>query len=95
MLEFLGVMSRRPLLPSLARPLQGLLVRAAVQNTPAWTRQLLGLGDEWTLRNWESALIRAAAGLADRTAFPAHPAVQACRRLGLPGDYLYRRHRGA
>jgi uncharacterized protein (DUF2236 family) len=86
--EFLTIMRSAPILPLLFRPMQYLLVRAAVDLTPRWARTILGLNGQG-LRFWEAEPIRQAAAFADRLVLECHPAVQACRRLRLPADYLY------
>jgi uncharacterized protein (DUF2236 family) len=88
--EFLSIMRTAPIVPLALRPVQQLLVRAAVEITPPDVRSLLGL-QRSGLRSWEHALIRQAGALADRVVLDSSPAVQACRRLGLPADYLYSR----
>ncbi|MBI1181456.1 MAG: DUF2236 domain-containing protein [Alphaproteobacteria bacterium] len=88
--EFLGIMGRAPALPRPLGPLQRLLVRAAVELVPARLRALLGLAGRG-LRPWEAPLVRRAALASERLMLPSSPAVQACRRMGLPADYLYRR----
>jgi len=88
--EFLDIMRRAPVLPGALRPLQRLMVRAAVQATPGWIRKQLGLGRSHGLRLGQAAIVRKAGAMADRIILPSSPAVQACRRLGLPEDYLYR-----
>jgi uncharacterized protein (DUF2236 family) len=87
-LEFLALMRRAPVLPLPLRPAQHVLVRAAVDLTPHWVRTILGI-EELRLRAWEAALIRQAGAFADRVVLESSPAVAACRRLGLPADYLY------
>ena len=87
--EFLAIMRRAPILPSALRPVQGLLLRAAVGVVPGWARDLLGLGASWRLRRWETRLLRAAGALADRVQLDGSPPVQACLRLGLPAGALY------
>jgi uncharacterized protein (DUF2236 family) len=89
--EFLAIMRRIPALPAPLRPLQGPMIRAAVSILPGWLVSRLGLGATWTLRPSERWMLRRLGGLADRTPIPGSPPVQACRRLGLPSDYLYRR----
>jgi len=89
--EFLDIMKQTKILPGPLRPLQGMLIRAAVDILPGWTRELLGLDARWNLRGWERALIRAAGSATDRLAVSPSPAVQASVRMGLPADYLYRR----
>ena len=89
--EFLHIMRTTRILPPLLLPVQPLLVRAAVSLTPSWVRDRLGLGDDYGLRAWEGVLVRQGAALADRIMLESSPAVQACLRLGLPANYLYRR----
>ena len=89
--EFLGIMRRAPVLPPALRPLQGMLVRAAVDLLPPAERACLGLSPREGLRPWERPLLRALGRLADRLVLRDGPAARACLRLGLPADYLYRR----
>jgi len=86
--EFLAIMRSAPILPLPLRPVQHLLVRAALDQTPYWLRTILGLNG-YGLRAWELAVIRGAGELADRLIVETNPAVQACRRMRLPVDYLY------
>jgi uncharacterized protein (DUF2236 family) len=88
--EFLAIMREAPILPARLRFAQRLLVRAAIELTPPAIRGKLGLGDEG-LRFGERAAVTLAGKFADRLVLEASPAVQACRRLNLPADYLYRR----
>ncbi len=90
-LEFLAIMRTAPVLPLALRPLQHVLVRAAVELVPRWLVTKLGL-EGFGLRSFEAELVRRAGALADRIVLNANPAVQACRRMGLPADYLYARH---
>jgi uncharacterized protein (DUF2236 family) len=90
-LDFLAIMRAAPVLPGVLRGAQGLFVRAAVEIAPPWLRADLGLGPRYGLRRGEALLVRAAGRAAERLVLRTHPAVQACRRLGLPDDYLYRR----
>jgi uncharacterized protein (DUF2236 family) len=86
--EFLAIMRSAPILPLLLRPAQHLLVRAAVDLTPRWAQRILGL-DGHGLHPWEAEVVRQAGAFADRFVLASSPAVQACRRLRLPADYLY------
>ncbi len=88
--EFLRIVQRIPALPRPLRPAQALLVRAAVQLVPPAVRERLELGAAWSVAPWEARWIGRAARGVDRWHFRAGPAVQACRRLGLPDDHLYR-----
>lgn len=87
--EFLRIMRRVPALPAPLRPLQGVLIKAAVQVIPAWLRDRIGLGEDWNLAPWQLSVVRHAGDATDRLILGTNPAVQGCRRLGLPDDYLY------
>jgi uncharacterized protein (DUF2236 family) len=89
--EFLEIMRAAPIAPWPLRPVQGLLIRAAVDLTPGWVRERLGLGHRFGLRRWQRPLVRLLGALADRVVLPFSPAVQSCRRLGPPAGTLYRR----
>jgi uncharacterized protein (DUF2236 family) len=87
--EFLDIMRRVPALPWVARPLQRLLVKAGIDTLPPWVRERLQLGPQYTLKPWERWVVTHAVHLTDRLLLTSSPAVQACRRMGLPDDYLY------
>jgi uncharacterized protein (DUF2236 family) len=89
--SFLRIMRGTPILPPPAGALQTPLIKAAVAIVPAWARALLGLGADWTPNALDIAAARYAARAADRIVLDESPASQACRRLGLPGDWLWRR----
>jgi uncharacterized protein (DUF2236 family) len=86
--EFLAIMRRAPILPLPLKPAQHLLVRAAVDLTPRRVRTILGLNGHG-LHAWEAEVVRQAGAFADRLVLESNPAVQACRRMRLPADYLY------
>lgn len=89
-LEFLDLMRRTAILPAPLRGLQGALIRAAVAILPPQVREVVGLGADWDLGPIERRLVRLAGAAADRMPVKGAPAVEACLRMGLPGDYLYR-----
>jgi uncharacterized protein (DUF2236 family) len=89
--EFLKILRTAPVFPQPLRPLQGLLIGAAVELVPDWVRERLGLGEAYGLRPWQRPLVKALGRMAERTMLRSSPAVQACRRLGLGDDYIYRR----
>jgi uncharacterized protein (DUF2236 family) len=89
--EFLAIMRAAPVVPKLLRPVQLLLVRAAISIVPREIAVRLDLGGG--LQPWQVPLVRTAAALADRFMLTSSPAVQACRRLGLSDDYLQPRPR--
>ena len=76
------------ILPLPLRPVQHLPVRAAVDLTPCWLWTILGL-NEHGLYAWEAELVQRAAAFVDRLVLESNPAVQACRRMRPPADYLY------
>jgi uncharacterized protein (DUF2236 family) len=81
-LEFLAIMQRIPLLPAPLRPLQRLLIRAAVQILPVPTRQLLGLdGADWRVAPWQWIVVRALGRAADHLSLPGLPAMLARQRM--------------
>jgi uncharacterized protein (DUF2236 family) len=86
--EFISIMTHQPVLPALARPLQGLLVRAAVEVTPPWVRERLRLDARFGLNVVGRAMMPRLGALADRLLLRGSPSAQACIRLGLPDDYL-------
>lgn len=89
--EFLRIMHSAPLLPAPLGKLQPLLVQAAVAIVPPPVRRRLALeGPRWRLAGWQRALVVRAGHAADRLLLQGSPWVQACRRLGLADDWLYR-----
>ncbi|HEU5293866.1 MAG TPA: oxygenase MpaB family protein [Burkholderiaceae bacterium] len=90
-LEFLSIMRHVAALPEPLRPLQGVLIRASIQIIPEGLRDRIGLGKQWALAPWQRRLVRASGGALDRLMLASNPAVQGCRRLGLPDNYLYSR----
>lgn len=89
--EFLAIMRTAPIFPAVLRPVQRLLIRAAIEMVPGWIRERLGLDPSAGLRPWQRPVVRAMGALADKVMLRSSPAVQSCLRLGLPADYLYRR----
>ena len=63
-------------------------MRAAIDLTPHWMQKILQL-DGRGLHRWEAELVRQAGAFADRLVLESSPAVQACRRMWLPAEYLY------
>ena len=84
-------MRRVPALPAPARPLQHMLIRAAVDILPPDIAEQLRITG-WRLRPWERPIVQTAARTAGAILIRNWPSVAACRRLGLPGDRLLRRN---
>lgn len=88
--EFLDIMRRAPALPSAGRFAQPLLIRAAVDLLPERLQARLGLAGQG-LSMLERPLVRTMGAAADRLVLENAPPAQACVRMGLPADWLYRR----
>jgi uncharacterized protein (DUF2236 family) len=88
--EFLELMRKTKILPGPLGGLQGALIRAAVAITPPAVREVVGLGRAWDLGVVEGRLVRLAGAAADRIPVKGTPAVEACQRMGLAADYLYK-----
>jgi uncharacterized protein (DUF2236 family) len=88
--EFLEILHRTPIFPGPLRPLQSVLIRAAVEITPRWTREILGLDARYGLRRFEATGIRVLGRLGDRVVPRSSPPAEASRRLGVPATWLRR-----
>jgi uncharacterized protein (DUF2236 family) len=84
--EFLNIVRRAPALPS--RFAQALLIEAAVALLPEHLRTLLALASRFSPAS--QLLVRALGAAAERIVIGSAPPAQACVRLGLRADYLYR-----
>jgi len=87
--EFLDIIQRTEIFPWPLGWVQSLLVRAAVEITPAWVRKTLGLGPSYGLRPFESTLVSSLGKLSDYVVLPSSPPAEACRRVGLPQRCLH------
>ena len=90
LIEFIAIMRRVPALPVAARPLQHMLIRAAVDILPPGMADRLRIA-QWRLRPWERPIVTAAARTGGAILIRNWPSAAACRRLGLPEDWLLRR----
>jgi uncharacterized protein (DUF2236 family) len=89
--EFLAIIQSGKAAPQVPRFLHRALARGAVSILPPVVREKLALGKAFDLTLLDRLALRAAAALAERSMDPASPPCQASLRLGLPGDFLYRR----
>jgi uncharacterized protein (DUF2236 family) len=87
--DFIKIVKSTPVLPGALRPLQGMLVRAAVDLIPLKLRDRLGLANCARLTSLQLGLVKQVGSFSDRILLQSNPAVQACVRLGLPQEYLY------
>ncbi|NWG52886.1 MAG: DUF2236 domain-containing protein [Hydrogenophilaceae bacterium] len=92
--EFLDIIETRPLARAgLAAPprfVRRALARASVSILPSLVREKLALGPRYDLSGAERAMIKSLGALADRICVRDAPPAQACLRLGLPADFLYK-----
>lgn len=87
--EFLDIVRTAPVTP--VKALQRLAVRGAVEITPTWARERLGLGPDLGLRRpGYETLLRTLGAAGERFVIADAPPAQACVRMGLDADYLYR-----
>lgn len=87
-LDFLEMVRNAPLLPS--RMLQRMMVRAAVELTPEWARDILGLSRSYGLHPGGASSLRVIGAASDHIVLESAPPSQSCVRMGLRADYLYR-----
>jgi uncharacterized protein (DUF2236 family) len=90
--EFLDIMKRTRAVPLMLRSLQWMMVRAGIHLLPDWVAERLGLAaPEWQLRPWEKRLLSGMGALFERLPIPNSPPVLACKRMGLPANFLYKK----
>jgi uncharacterized protein (DUF2236 family) len=88
--EFLTIIQSARALPGTPAFLRRAIARASVSILPPLVREKLKLGAAYDLSAAERLILKSMGALADRTPVPGAPPAQACRRLGLPSDFLYR-----
>ena len=89
--EFLELMDNAPILPGWTRPLQRLLVRAAVELVPAPVRQFAALESRRISRS-EARLVRGLGRSAGLVPLPGLPPAQARKRMACPLPSRERAH---
>ena len=89
--EFLAIIQSGKAAPHVPRFLHRALARGAVSLLPQSVRRKLALGRDYDLTTLDRLALRFAAKVAERKIDPQSPPCQASLRLGLPGDFLYRR----
>jgi uncharacterized protein (DUF2236 family) len=88
--EFLDIIEKGAGLPGAPKPLRRAIARASVSILPPLVREKLQLGPHYDLSGVERISLRALGAVGERVPAPGSPACQACKRLGLPPDFLYR-----
>ncbi|MES1200081.1 MAG: oxygenase MpaB family protein [Pseudomonadota bacterium] len=85
---FLSILAQSDFLPPPLAPLRSAMIAAAIAIVPDWTRDLLGLKPR--MPPGGETLLRALGAAGERITLRSAPPAQACVRLNLPADYLYR-----
>ncbi len=88
--EFLDIMRSGRAARGLPVWIQRALAHAAIDILPPSVRQVLGLGKEYDLTFFERAAVKAAAWAAETIPAKNSPPAEACERLGLPRDFLWK-----
>ena len=88
--EFLAIIQSGKAAPGTPKFLHRALARASVSILPPLVRRKLALGKVYDLTTANWLALKAAGTLAEIRLDPNSPACQACLRLGLPKDFLYR-----
>lgn len=88
--EFVGIIQSGRAAPMLPGFLHRALARASISLLPDLVRERLGFGPEYDLGAADRIALKLAGGVAERFAPEDAPQRQACKRLGLPADFLYR-----
>lgn len=88
--EFLEIWRTGPSALGLPKSLRGAMAQASVSLLPPHIRARLELGSDYDLPPLSAKLLRTLGALAERVPILSAPPAQACKRLGLPGNFLYR-----
>jgi uncharacterized protein (DUF2236 family) len=89
--QFLEIIQSGKAAPNIPKFLHRALARGAVSILPPLVRDRLSLGRDYDLTLADRMAIKLVARLAERSHDPASPPAQACVRMGLPSDFLYRK----
>lgn len=89
-IEFLDIVQNSPGALGLPKPLRRALAQASVSLLPPKVRARLELGAAYDLSSLARGTLRGMGALLERVPIRDAPPAAACRRLGLPSDFLYR-----
>jgi len=87
--EFLAIFTGSQRQTGAPKSLSKAVACAAVSILPPLVRSRLELGAEYDLKPFAAAMLRTLAAIAERAVIADAPPAQACRRLGLPANFLY------
>jgi len=88
--EFLDIMASGRAAPGVPRGLQSALVHAAVAILPPLVRARLELGPQYDLHKKGELTVKLMAQAAERIPALKSPAAEACARIGLPRNFLWK-----
>lgn len=88
--EFLTIFESSTGAIAMPRRLRRVIARASVSILPKLVRERLQLDGDYDLSTLGAAALKTMGALAERVPIPGAPPAEACRRLGLPMDFLYR-----
>lgn len=91
--EFLNIFAGSQRDTGVPKSLGKAVACAAVSILPPVVRERLELGADYELKPIAHMTLKALGAIAERIAPPNAPPVEASKRLGLPGDFLYRSRR--
>lgn len=88
--EFLSIVESGPGAIGLPTSVRRAMARASVAILPPLVREKLELGTAYDLSPLDNLMIHGLGALAERVPIAKAPPAQACLRLGLPANFLYR-----
>jgi len=89
--EFLDIMQSNRVLPWPLHSLAVPALRGAIDILPGEVQAVLDLGHLRPLPSWQRAMLKYIGRATDRIPVRSAAPAQACKRMGLPANYLYRR----
>ncbi|MBC7767726.1 MAG: DUF2236 domain-containing protein [Phycisphaerales bacterium] len=88
--EFISIFASGPGALGMPKRLRRAIAHASISILPQNVRDILELGPSYDLSPFWASTLRVLGAAAERVPILDAPPAQACRRLGLPGDFLYR-----
>ena len=88
--EFLEIFEKNAGGPAFPGAARRLITRGAVSLLPVDVRKTLQLGADYELSGFGAGVLRSLGVVAERVPVAGAPPAEACKRLGLPANFLYR-----